>query len=93
MLPPSFLNYSNRAHLISQRSSTSTTTHRDLLYIPLFRIKKMQRSIKYQGVKIWNSIPAEIKTMSPVSFKKKIKSSLTATILNCLSLFCRALLQ
>ena len=82
MLPPSFLNYFNRAHLISQRSSRSTTTHRDLLYIPLLRTKKMQRSIKYQGVKIWNSIPAEIRTTSPVSFKKKIKSTLTATILN-----------
>ena len=54
MLPPSFLNYFNRAHLISQRSSRSTTTHRDLLYIPLLRTKKMQRSIKYQRVKIWN---------------------------------------
>ena len=76
MLPPSFLNYFNRAHLISQRSSRSTTTHRDLLHIPLLRTKKMQRSIKYQGVKIWNSIPAEIRTTSPVSFKKKLKAHL-----------------
>ena len=38
--------------------------------IPLFRLNKMQKSIKYQGVKAWNSVPAEIRMMPPVWFKR-----------------------
>ena len=73
MLPTSFLNYFIEALKISQRSTSTSTTQSDILYIPLFRSNKMRKSNKYQGVKVLKSIPAEIRMMSPVSFKKKLK--------------------
>ena len=33
-------------------------------WIPHYRTSKLQRSIKYQGVKIWNDIPDDIKSSS-----------------------------
>ena len=57
----SFLNYFVEAHKISQRSTRTSTTQRDLLYIPLFRTNKTQRSIKYQGAKKFG-IPFPLKS-------------------------------
>ena len=51
MLPSSFLNYFNRAHLISQRSSRSSATHRDLLNIPLLRTQKNAKKYQIPGCK------------------------------------------
>ena len=34
------------------------------LYIPCYRTNKLQRCIKYQGIKIWNSIPQKIRVLS-----------------------------
>jgi len=33
----------------------------------------MQRSIKYKGVKIWNSIPYDIQKLPKNAFKNKLK--------------------
>ena len=43
------------------------------LYIPRYRSNRLQRSIKYQGVKVWNSIPENIKKLSENLFKKQLK--------------------
>ena len=40
----------------------------DKLYLPLFKKKSGQNSIKYKGVKIWNLLPKNIRTFSFVKF-------------------------
>ena len=42
-------------------------------WIPHYRTSKLQRSIKYQGVKIWNDIIDDIKSSSVRSFNQKLK--------------------
>ena len=42
-------------------------------YIPRYRFSKLQRSIKYKGVKIWNSTPLEIRKFNLKKFKKSLK--------------------
>ena len=45
----------------------------DKLDLPLFKKKSRQNSIKYKGVKIWNSLPKNIRTLSFVKFKKSCR--------------------
>ena len=46
-------------------------------FIPFFKSQRVQRSIKYCGAKIWNSINPKIKELSSLnSFKKGFKGSL-----------------
>ena len=52
----------------------STNEENDLLYIPRFRSNRLQNSTRYQGVKIWNSIPHSIRLLSPISFNVKLKN-------------------
>ena len=42
-------------------------------HIPRYRSSKLQRSIKYKGVKIWNSTPLEIRKFNLKKFKKSLK--------------------
>ena len=42
----------------------------DKLYLPFFKNKSGQNSIKFKGVKIWNSLPKNIRTLPLVKFKK-----------------------
>ena len=46
------------------------------LYIPRYRTNKLQRCIKYQGVKIRNSIPQKIRVLSYKRFKIQYKNFL-----------------
>jgi len=55
-LPPSFNDYFKRFSDISTRTTRSSTNPNNL-YIPRYKTNRMQRSIKFQDVKIWNSIP------------------------------------
>ena len=73
-LPNNFSKYFKKACKISQRSMRSTNEENDLLYIPRFRSNRLQNSIRYQGVKIWNSIPHSIRLLSPISFNVKLKN-------------------
>ena len=66
--PNPFLNYFKKKHQVSIRH-TRQSKDKDNLYIPKYRSNRLQRSIKYQGVKIWNNIPSEIKRRSFNSFK------------------------
>ena len=73
-LPNNFSKYFEKACKMSQRSTRSTTQQNDLLCIPRFRSNRLQNSIRYQGVKICNSIPHSIRLLSPISFKVKLKN-------------------
>ena len=59
-LPVQFDNYFDDVHAIHKRS-TRTSQMKNQLYIPRFRTNRLQRSIKYREVKVWNDIPKEIK--------------------------------
>ena len=74
-LPNNFSKYFEKTCKISQRSTRSTSQENDLLYISQFRSYRLQNSTRYQGVKIWHSIPHSIRLLSPISFKVKLKNS------------------
>ena len=44
------------------------------MQLPLYRTIKLQRSFKFQGIKIWNSIPKSIKDLTYANFKSEFKS-------------------
>ena len=56
--------------------ATRLATYRDNLYLPRYKINKLQRSFKFQGVKIWNSIPNDLRKLSFNQFKIKYKKIL-----------------
>jgi len=43
------------------------------LHIPCYKTSRLQHSIKYQGVTLWNSIPKEIQKLTTKTFKRKLK--------------------
>ena len=45
-------------------------------YLPKFSTSRCQRSMKFQGKKIWNSIPIELQNQSFHKFKFNFKSFL-----------------
>ena len=49
------------------------------LYLPKFSPSRCQRSVKFQGTKIWNFISPELKTYSYNKFKTEFKNQLIAT--------------
>ena len=52
------------------------------LYIPRFRTARLQRFVKYKGVKIWNAIPANIQTGLKGYFKLILRNILWVTTSN-----------
>ena len=46
------------------------------LSLPFYRTEKLQKSYKFQGVIIWNSVPQEIKILSFNQFKIRFKKHL-----------------
>ena len=54
----------------------------DHLIIPLFKTNRLQRSIKFNGPKIWNSIPIDLRKHSLTKIKKYYKSLLIISILD-----------
>ena len=61
-LPASFSNYFTLNKNVHSRRTRASCNNQ--LTIPLFKTQKTQRSIKYTGAKIWNSIPIWIKKRS-----------------------------
>ena len=55
----------------SRRTRSQTTKN---LYIAKFSFSRCQKSIKYQGSKIWNGIPINIKDQSFNKFKITVKT-------------------
>ena len=43
------------------------------LYLPRYRTQKLQKSLKYQGAKIWHSVPYELEKLPFDQFKLKYK--------------------
>lgn len=56
--------------------TTRLALNKTSLRIPRYKTAKLQRSFKYQGVKIWNSIPESHKKLSFSKFKKCYKQDL-----------------
>ena len=58
-LPASFEKYFTRTIFV-HRYSTRTSERNDY-FLPHFSTSRLQRSIRFSGVKIWNSIPCKFK--------------------------------
>ena len=71
-LPSSFLDYFKLTNAIHAKQTRSSTN--DNYFLPRYKTMKLQRSIKYQGAKLWNSISDEIKKSTSVKlFLKNYK--------------------
>ena len=73
-LPICFTSFFTQTNSIHNRSTRSNI--RNDLYLPHFLSSRCQRSIKFQGTKIWNSIPLHIRNQSFNTFKRNIKMQL-----------------
>ena len=72
-LPINFQGYFtnvNTCHSIATRRQACGLNY----HIPRCRSSKLQRSIKYKGVKIWNSTPLEMRKFNLKKFKKSLKN-------------------
>ena len=81
-LPVQFDNYFASVLAINKRS-TRDSQKKNQLYIPRLRTNRLQRSIKYRGVKVWNDIPTEIKNNSGnfSTFKKIDKKHVISQVI------------
>ena len=76
-LPLNFQNYFvglNQIHTIDTRRRLTGCNYR----IPLYKTSRMQRSIKYKGVIIWNNIPSNVRKNTFRKFKSNYKDLLIA---------------
>ena len=74
-VPTPFLNYFTKVCETTQRT-TRQSIDELRLHIPRYPTNRLRRSIKYQGVKVWNAIPKEIKSLKFKEFKVKFKEYL-----------------
>ena len=72
-LPQQLSNLFKLTNEISQYNTRSSHKSRNYLYIPRYHTQHLQKSIKYQGVKIWNDIPPEIQNSSGNLLKSRFK--------------------
>ena len=75
VLPPVFDNYFNKVVNTHNQCTRFANVSTDL-GVPLFKTKRTQQSIKYAGVKLWNSIPSELRDLSFKQFNKEYKNLL-----------------
>ena len=64
MLPNNLSNYFILTSQISEKSTRLNEKSKKILHIPFYKTSRLQRCIKYQGVKIWNKIPIQIQNAS-----------------------------
>ena len=69
MLPNNLSNYFTLTSQISEKSTRLNEISKKTLHIPFYKTSRLQRCIKYQGVKIWNEIPIQIQNASYSVFK------------------------
>ena len=69
-IPLNISNYFTLMSNISLRTTKTIQNNKNNLYTPRYHTARLQKLIKYQGVKIWNNIPSEIQNTSPKFFKK-----------------------
>ena len=72
--PESFEKYFTCTNFV-HRHSTRTSEHNDY-FLPHFSTSRLQRSIRFSGVKIWNSIPCKFKNLSLKKLISEYKSHL-----------------
>ena len=77
LLPPGISSLFTDLSTIHSRQTRSQT--QKSLYLPKFSTQRCQRSIKFQGTKIWNSFSPKFKIPSFRKFKYKFKNQLIAT--------------
>ena len=82
----SFSNIFAMVGLVTIRTTRSSSNFNNF-YIPRCRTTWTQRSIKYQYVKVWNSIPVEIQNLPKPRFKIKLKSHLMQAYLKQVNWF------
>ena len=58
-LRPHFGNYFRKIKQVHNKSTR--LSDKSLLYLPRYRSNRLQRSIEFRGVKVWNEIPFELK--------------------------------
>ena len=70
-----FDNNFDRIPEINKRN-TRASQKKNQLYIPRFRTNKLQKSVKYRGIKVWIGIPKEITNNNGnfATFKKSTKT-------------------
>ena len=74
-LPSTFQNYFTALKNIHFKPTRATSSHN--FFVPFFKTLKLQRSIKYQGSKIWDSFDLEIKNSKSLkTFKSRLKNLL-----------------
>ena len=76
-LPPSFDHYFTFAK--NSHSRMTRFSSQEQMVIPLYKTNRLQRSIKYVGPKIWNSIPLEVRKFSFNRFNKCYKNLLMSS--------------
>ena len=74
-LPTSLSTFFAPVKTIHTRSTRLASSELNL-YLPRYKSQKLQKSFKYQGVKIWNSVPQDLKQLPFNRFKTKYKKHL-----------------
>ena len=72
-LPISLPNFFGPVKAIHTQSAHSASSELNP-YLPRYNLKKLQKTFKYQGFKIWNSVPQDIKQLPFNRFKFKYKN-------------------
>ena len=70
-LPAPFEKYFTRTTFVHRHSTRKS--ERNDYFLPHFSTSRLQRSIKFSGVKIWNSIPNKLKNLSLKNFISEYK--------------------
>ena len=76
MLPKNLSNYFILTSQISEKNIRLNEKSKKTLHIPFCKTLRLQRCIKYQGVKIWNKILILIQNASYRVFKCEFKKYL-----------------
>ena len=71
--PHCFTEFFKSLNAVRERSSRSKSENK--LYLPIFSALRCQKSFKYYGAKIWNSIPFEVRKQPFSKFKANFKKS------------------
>ena len=72
-VPISFSNFFKKTRNVSKRITRQSSKSSNL-YIPRCRSNRLQRSMKYQGVKVWNLIPENIKNSPKIYSRNNSKN-------------------
>ena len=73
MLHKNLSNYFILTSQISEKSTRLNEKSKKTLHISFYKISRLQRCIKYQGVRIWNKILIQIQNASYSVFKYEFK--------------------